>query len=198
MKKTSISLAVFSLAVCLFSMPVYAEMKLVKVLPTKPVQKQPTQKLLPVQYLLAQAMDAHTVLNQVNQLKSTQEDFLSSHAEHERAKKSFEELTKCNENLLADQFKNPEAAWKKITDTYDAREKELAIYINSAEPTTLYGVKKEDGSSFSDQEVAEMMIHWSLGNDILTELANTQKIIRDTFPYFEYDLFKENIGNRTW
>ncbi len=176
MKKSSVSLAVFSLAVCLFSMPVCAEMRLVKVLPSKPVPKQPAQKLLPIQYLLTQALDAHTLLNQVNQLKQTQEDFLSSHEDHEQAKKSFEELTKCNENLLADQFKNPEAAWKKITDTYDAREKELAIYINSAEPTSIYGVQKEDGSFFSDQEVAEMMIHWSLGNEILTDVyANQDK-----------------------
>ena len=34
------------------------------------------------------------------------------------------------------------------------------------------------------------------GNDILAELADAQKIIRDTFPYFEYDLFKENIGDQ--
>ena len=176
MKKTSVSLAVFSLAVCLLSMPVCAEMKLVKILPSKPVQQKPAQKLLPVQYLLAQAMDAHSLLGQTNTLKETQEAFMDSHAEHERAKKSFDELTKCNENLLSDQFKNPKEAWKKITDTYDAREKELAIYINSAEPTSMYGVKKEDGSFFSDQEVAEMMIHWSLGNDILTDVyANQDK-----------------------
>lgn len=34
------------------------------------------------------------------------------------------------------------------------------------------------------------------GNDILTELKDAQHIIRTTFPYFEYDLFQENIGNQ--
>lgn len=34
------------------------------------------------------------------------------------------------------------------------------------------------------------------GNEHLTVLADAQKIIRSTFPYFEYDLFKQNIGSQ--
>ena len=69
----------------------------------------------------------------------------------------------------------------------------------SGEVDAIYATTVSDDKAFRIvNHFANTQLYFATwkGNDILEELAAAQKIIRDTFPYFEYDLFQENIGNQ--
>ena len=69
----------------------------------------------------------------------------------------------------------------------------------SGEVDAIYSITVSDHSLFRTithfDNTPLYFATWT-GNDILTELTDAQNIIRSTFPYFEYDLFKENIGSQ--
>lgn len=93
-----------------------------------------------------------------------------------------------------------------LCDTYDITINKQ--YFSSAESLeaalengivdAIYAVTVSDDNAFRIiAHFANTQLYFATwkGNDILKELADAQKNIRDTLPYFEYDLFKENIGS---
>lgn len=173
MKKTSVSLIAFimMLGICTISTPVWAQTSASSV-----SEKQTPERLpIPLPHLMAEAMDTHTTLTLLPGLKKESERLVERQKAYEEAQERFKRLNDCNIKRLSKHFKDPAAVWKKITDTYDAKEKELAIYINSAQPTTTTR-NNSDGITYSDAELSELLLHWSLGNEILTDVyANQDK-----------------------
>ncbi|MBR5130067.1 MAG: hypothetical protein IKV03_02450 [Alphaproteobacteria bacterium] len=139
------------------------------------VEKQSPKRLLSLDLLTLKATEAHALLKQIDFLRKENEKLAKKEKAYKKAQERFKELNDCNVKLLSSHFKNPEQVWKKMTDTYDAKEKELAIYINSAEASKDSGILKADGvSTYTDQEIAELMAQWSLGNEILTDVYANQ------------------------
>lgn len=178
MNKLGITLLAGTLGICL--MPVIAtkanDFTFVKVA-QPPVKEEPTKEVVPVEYLMTQALDLHLTQSRIPQLKKALKDQQERLAELQTAQKKFEAITDCNIKRLQEQFKNPEEVWNKMTAVYDQREKDLAIYINSSEvPSPESLEKKTDINNYSDREISEMLLHWSLGNEILTDVyANQDK-----------------------
>lgn len=130
-----------------------------------------------VENTFAELLDVHNALIQLPELKRAQETQNERQKEYADAQKRMKALNDCNIKRLSAQFKNPAAAWDKITQAYDSREKELAIYINSSRPNSqMDPTKRMDIGNYSDEELSEMLVHWSLGNDIMTDVyANQDK-----------------------
>lgn len=178
MKKNVVSLIAFAGGLVLLSNGVWADMTYVRVsdlVPDRERVAETSERALPVEYYMNDAVDAHTLQVQLKELKTVQQQLQRQEAEYAQEQKRMKALVDCNIKRLSEQFKDPAAVWQKITNTYDAREKDLAIYINSAEPVAPAG-GKTDLSAYSDQEISEMMLHWSLGNEIMTDVyANQDK-----------------------
>lgn len=178
MNKLGITLMAGALGICF--MPAIASASgnftFVKVTPP-PVKEEPAKEVVPVEFLMTQALDIHLTQSRIPQLKKAMKDRQERLAELQTAQKQFEAMNECNIKRLQEQFKNPEEVWNKITATYDQREKDLAIYVNSSEvqsPETLE--KKTDINNYTDRELSEMLLHWSLGNEILRDVyANQDK-----------------------
>lgn len=86
-----------------------------------------------------------------------------------------------------------------ITQKYYSSASALEKALTNGEVDAIYAVTVSDNSAFrivANFSNTQLYFATWKGNDILNELADAQKIIRDTFPYFEYDLFEENIGNQ--
>ena len=175
MKKTSVSYIVLAAFLCVVPMTLHAVSAKTNVA-TAEVKSEP-KRLLSLELLTLKATEAHALLGQLQAFKAEGEKLAKREKEHIKAQERFKELNDCNVKRLSSHFKNPEEVWKKITNAYDAKEKELAIYINSAESSTDSGILKADGkTTYTDQEISELMAHWSLGNDILTDVyANQDK-----------------------
>ena len=142
---------------------------------TQSASEQSAKRPLPILYLANKAMDVHSVLGQLPQVKKNAEDLAEKKQAYADAQERMKQLDECNVKQLAGQFKNPMAVWQKMKDTYDTKEKELAIYVNSAEPS-MASSQKQASVSYSDQEIAELFLHWSLGRDILMDVyANQDK-----------------------
>ncbi|MBO7258256.1 MAG: hypothetical protein J6V11_04895 [Alphaproteobacteria bacterium] len=173
MIRVSASYIVLTALLCALPMTIYAQSNVSKT--TTAEVKPAPKRLLSLDLLTLKATEAHALLNQLRSLRAEGNKLVKREKEYAEAQERFKELNDCNVKRLADQFKNPKEVWQKITDTYDAKEKELAIYINSAEPSTDSGVLKEDGlTSYTDQEIAELLAYWSLGNEILTDVYANQ------------------------
>lgn len=139
--------------------------------------KSEPKRLLSLELLTLKATEAHTLLKQLRSLRSEGYKLAKWEEKYKEAQERFEQLNECNVKRLSSHFKDPKAVWEKMTSAYDAGEKELAIYINSSESAGDSGIEKVDGkTTYTDQEIAEIMAHWSLGNDILTDVyANQDK-----------------------
>lgn len=174
MKKVSVSYIVLVALLCALPITLHAEPQ--ASISTAEVKTAP-KRLLSLNLLTLKATEAHALLNQLRLLKAEGEKLQKREQAYIEAQERFKELNDCNVKRLSSYFKNPQEVWNKITAAYDAKEKELAIYINSAEPSSDSGVLKADGqTTYTDQEIAEMLAHWSLGNDILTDVyANQDK-----------------------
>lgn len=174
MKKISVSLIALSVVLCLSPIVMAAPVQSASV--TQEPSEQLTKRPLPLLYLANKAMEAHSVLGIVEQLKKRAEEVAEKEQEYAKAQERMKQLDACNVKQLSSHFKDPTAVWQKMKDTYDAREKELAIYVNSAQPTVVDGAQKAEGVTYSDQEVSELFLHWSLGKDILMDVyANQDK-----------------------
>lgn len=148
----------------------------VKVTPP-PVKEEPAKETVPIDHLVSQALDIHLTQSRIPQLKKAMKDRRERLEELQTAQKQFDAMNECNIKRLQEQFKNPEEVWNKMTAVYDQREKDLTIYVNSSEvPTAKMLEKKTDINNYSDREISEMLLHWSLGNEILTDVyANQDK-----------------------
>ena len=175
MKKISVSYVVFMALLCTTPMTLHAQTVKAQTVQTSVAQE--PKRLLSLDLLTLKATEAHAVLTQLQSLKAEHEKLVKREKAYIDAQERFKELNDCNVKRLSSDFKNPKEVWKKITDAYDAQEKDLAIYINSAEPANDTGILKADGqTTYTDREIAELLVHWSLGNEILTDVyANQDK-----------------------
>ena len=173
MKKVSVSYIVFMALLCVAPMTVSAQSGISQTVAVG-VKEEP-QRLLSLGLLTLKATEAHTLLNQLRAFRTEGNKLVKREKAYAAAQERFKELNECNIKRLSSDFKKPKAVWQKMTDTYDAKEKELAIYINSAEPSADSGILKADGqTTYTDREIAEMLAQWSLGNEILTDVYANQ------------------------
>lgn len=80
-------------------------------------------------------------------------------------------------------------------DTTDALENALA----NGNVDAIYAITVSDGSTFRIvAHFANTHLYFATpkGSGLLSELTDAQKTIRDTSPYYEYDLFEETVGNQ--
>ncbi len=129
---------------------------------------------------LQKALAVHNAMNEMRTLLQKQKNQEVMQKNLELQQKKMKAMQQCNIKRLAKDFKNPEDVWKKMTDEYDTRERDLAIYINSADDMTdeQRATLKEnlENGYFSDESLAEVMAYWDIGNDILTDVyANQDK-----------------------
>lgn len=110
---------------------------------------------------LIKAMDIHNALVQISNLKETHENLKITQDEQKFQEARFEALNACNIKLLDPYYKNPKQAWNNITKTYDNKEKEISIYVNSADPS-------KPGST--EEMRSEYMSFWNVGKDVLTDV----------------------------
>jgi len=94
-----------------------------------------------------------------------------------------------------------------LCDTHDISVKKnyytsanaLEAALVSGEVDSIYSITVSDDTTFRIVENftnTPLYFATSKGNNLLTELNVAQKVIRDTFPYFEYDLYEQNIHTR--
>lgn len=86
-----------------------------------------------------------------------------------------------------------------VTKRYYTSSTALENALTSGAVDAIYAITVSDDSAFrivANFSNTQLYFATWKGNDILTELTAAQKTIRDTFPYFEYDLFEENIGSQ--
>lgn len=110
---------------------------------------------------MIKAMSIHNMLVQMGDLKETHENLKVAEDEQKFQEARFNALNTCNVNLLEPYYKNPEEAWQNITKTYDDKEKEIAIYVNSADPSKPGGL---------EEMRTEYMAFWTVGKDVLTDV----------------------------
>ena len=82
---------------------------------------------------------------------------------------------------------------------YYATTDDLEQALTDGEVDAIYAITVSNGSAF------RMITHFSStplylavpkGSPLLTELEEAQKLLKDLFPYFEYDLYEETIRNQ--
>jgi hypothetical protein len=90
----------------------------------------------------------------------------------------LEALEQCSVNKLSEQFKKPEEVWEKMKAEYAKREKDLTIYVNSAENATedqLQAFQRYmDNDELTPDMVSELFAPWRIGNDILVDVYQNQ------------------------
>lgn len=86
-----------------------------------------------------------------------------------------------------------------IHKQYFTSDTALEAALTNGTVDAIYAITVSDHNAFRIVEhFANTPLYFATwkGNDVLKELTDTQKTIRDTFTYFEYDLFKENIASQ--
>jgi len=106
-------------------------------------------------------------------------------------------LSSCSQLDALDELCNLQGIYLK--KNYYTSISELENALKNGETDCIYAVNVSDDASFrivaNFTSTPLYFATWK-GNDLLSELNNAQKIIRDTFPYFEYDLYEQNIHTR--
>lgn len=110
---------------------------------------------------LIKAMSVHNALVQMGDLQEAHDTLAMAKEGQKFQETRFASLNKCNTNLLKPYYKNPDDAWNKITKAYDDKEKEIAIYVNSADPSKPGG---------TEEMRSEYMSFWTVGKDVLTDV----------------------------
>ncbi|MDR2902228.1 MAG: hypothetical protein LBU87_03885 [Lactobacillales bacterium] len=122
---------------------------------------------------LAKATELHNLLVELPAFREQADMAVSAENRSAFDKRRMDALDKCMTTKLGAYFAEPAAVWGKMKNTYDAKEKDLAIYLNSAQATGAAGMPGAPGT-VSDQDITEQYMFWSLGNDILTDVYANQ------------------------
>ncbi len=110
------------------------------------------------QYLL-QAMQLHFLQKEIGIVQTTLQPMSQMYKQKaDLAKDQMDALTSCNVKKLSDIYKNPENAWKKMTETYDARERDLTLYVNASTPAP------------QSDEWENAHPYWRVGRDLLMDV----------------------------
>ncbi len=174
MRELSVSMVAFAMALCVTVSVSALEFDTAKpvVIPKPMIFPQDKSQALDA------ALSVHNAMNKMYALKQKQEMQASAKKNLALQQKKMEAMEKCNIGRLAKDFKHPEQVWKKMTDAYDKREKELIVYVNSADEMTEEdrAVLKANikNGYFSDEALAETMSFWDIGNEILTDVYQNQ------------------------
>ncbi len=122
---------------------------------------------------LLKALDLHNLMVSLPSFRQFQQTQADAKEQLDYQNKRFDDMTTCNIRRLGKYFQNPEDVWEKMTKTYDAQEKQLAVFLNSAQrydPDQLPNVTPDD------QTIIEQNATWTLGKNILTDVyANPEK-----------------------
>ncbi len=120
---------------------------------------------------LTKAEALHSVLYDLNSYRQKALDKQEEEKLRDTQKQTLEAARLCNIKKLEKQFKNPTAVWDKMVQTYHDKEKDLSIYLNSANPAP----KTQEEQQQTDQQImAESFMFWKLGEDILTDVYANQ------------------------
>lgn len=156
----------------LLSSVAVAESPFVKVERVPAVQTQ-AEKQSNYQIPLLKALDLHNLMVSLPSFRQFQQTQADAKEQLDYQNKRFDDMTACNIRRLGKYFQNPEDVWEKMTKTYDAQEKQLAVFLNSAQrydPDQLPNVTPDD------QTIIEQNATWTLGKNILTDVyANPEK-----------------------
>lgn len=127
---------------------------------------------------LEKALALHNLMNRMWETQEKLEEQARAQKNMKVQQKRMEAMERCNIRRLSEQFKNPKEVWEKMKDQYDRREKELTIFVNSAEGLTdeqREKMREELASgTFSDERLAETVAYWSIGNEILMDVYQNQ------------------------
>lgn len=127
---------------------------------------------------LDKALTLHNLMNRMWEARANLEEQARVQKNMKLQQKRMEAMEKCNIRRLSEQFKNPKEVWEKMKDRYDRREKELTIFINSAEGLSDEQREKlraeVEAGTFSDERLAETLSYWAIGNEILTDVYQNQ------------------------
>jgi len=103
-------------------------------------------------------------------------------------------LSSCSQLDALDALCNTRGIY--LQKNYYTSASDLENALRNGETDCIYAVTVSDDTSFRIVEhftsTPLYFATWK-GNDLLPELIDAQKVIRDTFPYFEYDLYEQNI-----
>lgn len=106
-------------------------------------------------------------------------------------------LSSCSQIDALDELCNTQGIYLK--KNYYTSISELENALKNGETDCIYAINVSDDTSFrivaNFTSTPLYFATWK-GNNLLSELNNAQKIIRDTFPYFEYDLYEQSIHTR--
>ena len=106
-------------------------------------------------------------------------------------------LSTCSQTAAIEELGNEKGFSVNIRyyATTDALEKALT----DGEVDAIYTITVSNGSAFrivAHFPNTHLYFATPKGSSLLSELTDAQKIIRDTFPYFEYELFEDTIRNQ--
>jgi len=127
---------------------------------------------------LVEAMNVHNLIRDVRALKNVERQLAVTEQMRNLEEKQLNALEKCSVDKLSKQFKNPQEVWDKMKAEYDKREKDLSIYVNSAEQSSA-----EDEQAFlnyiqtgemTPEMLDERYAHWRIGQEILIDVYQNQ------------------------
>ena len=127
---------------------------------------------------LENAVRLHNLIVDIRGLDDLRTQLRMAYKTHELQVDRLEALEKCSVSKLSEQFKQPEEVWEKMKAEYAKREKDLTIYVNSAEKATedqLQAFQRYmDDDELTPDMVSELFAPWRIGYDILMDVYQNQ------------------------
>lgn len=164
MKTRMILMGICGIALC-FGAPSMAQISLKQVKPAPGKVYQAPQKV-DYQTPLSLASEIHKLITDLPRIKLNQEKAKREAQHAYQDEQRMKALEQCNIQRLSSYFKDPAAVWNKLTEQYDVNEKDMAVYLNSS----IAAPKEQTPEETADQEMTELFMFWSLGNNLLNDL----------------------------
>lgn len=129
---------------------------------------------------LREALKLHNLMVEVRGVSSLEDQAVRAMETRIFHEQKLASMEKCSIKKLSDTFKNPTDVWNKMTDKYAKKEKELAIYVNSAQTATEdeiqeFNLYMEQGK-ITETVASELLSPWQIGNEILTDVYANQDV----------------------
>jgi len=145
----------------------------------KPEHKKHVMKITGIERkALENAVRLHNLIVDVRGLDELRTQLRMALKTQELQVERLDALERCSVNKLSEQFKQPEEVWEKMKAEYAKREKDLTIYVNSAENATedqlLAFQRYMDHEELTPDMVSEIFSPWRIGSDILMDVYQNQ------------------------
>ncbi len=174
--------------VCLVSWQGICQAKGLSFHPVEPVDSVPFFEIKDVsQQALSEALELHNLIYDLSQVGTDIDQLSTATTSRSLNEKKLQALEVCSVKKMSKQFKNPQAVWDKMKQTYDEKTKDLTLQVNAAEPLDeekqkAYERYMVDGV-MTDYIAAELLAPWQLGQEILLDVyANQDKWGERTSP----------------